>query len=568
MMRTLNSFKSSDTEKWKDLMKKQKVFKDHVKKRDIWLTRTEVDIIDTPEFQRLRRIFQLGPANLLFMGANHTRFEHSIGTLYKAQCIVDGVNSNYENFGEGIPLDYADIFVIRLSALLHDVVFIAYGHILEDEGRIFKSQWEDEERANSMLSEHSNIGKTLKKNLNGAFGNKKGGELSYSLLNLIKRILSVKNENDIAKLGDYAFAADITQNTICADLLDYLERDVCCTGVFGEYDTRMISYFIIEEHHKIPRLIIRLYKRKVDDFRWDVVNSGILACLRLRRNLAASIYFHHTRKEASAMIIKMVSAAMRAGMLNNSTMRELDDFSLLYHIRTSSQENSLRDNLSVENKQNLLVARLLAERLQDRQLYKPILRIGREDFRQKQSIMDQLVDLTNWQVRYDFEASVERVAGVEPGSVILYIPDKLRKKEPKMFLKEARTLVKTKYGVETLEELGKRDEYKPTIGMELDNLKSSHKALFEVLLLAYPGLKKKDRDTVAAICEEWLKCMIPTSAIAMLENRGVIDLKGKSVTHVASELYEGFKKMQPLPGKASRLTHFVSFAENRFKKLS
>ena len=66
-------------------------------KRDIWLTETEVDVIDTPEFQRLHRIHQLDPAYLLYPGAT-LRFSHSLGTLYMAQLMVDAVNRNHENF--------------------------------------------------------------------------------------------------------------------------------------------------------------------------------------------------------------------------------------------------------------------------------------------------------------------------------------------------------------------------------------------------------------------------------------------------------------------------------------
>ena len=51
---------------------------------DLKLTSYELKILDTKEMQRLRRVKQLGFTNLIYPGANHTRFEHSIGTMYLA----------------------------------------------------------------------------------------------------------------------------------------------------------------------------------------------------------------------------------------------------------------------------------------------------------------------------------------------------------------------------------------------------------------------------------------------------------------------------------------------------
>jgi len=68
-----------------------------------------VEIIDTPEFQRLRRIKQLGFANLVYPGANHTRFEHSIGTAFVAEKIADEDE-------------------IIASALIHDLGHTPFSH--------------------------------------------------------------------------------------------------------------------------------------------------------------------------------------------------------------------------------------------------------------------------------------------------------------------------------------------------------------------------------------------------------------------------------------------------------
>ena len=61
---------------------------------DIELTSEEVRLVDTPEFQRLRGVKQLGTASLVYPGATHTRFEHSIGTLHMAERLLAAVNKH------------------------------------------------------------------------------------------------------------------------------------------------------------------------------------------------------------------------------------------------------------------------------------------------------------------------------------------------------------------------------------------------------------------------------------------------------------------------------------------
>jgi HD superfamily phosphohydrolase len=77
-------------------------------------------IINTPEMARLRRISQLGLADFAFPGANHTRFEHSVGTLFIADKIA-----------RSLELDEEEISKVRLAALLHDIGHCAFSHVVE-----------------------------------------------------------------------------------------------------------------------------------------------------------------------------------------------------------------------------------------------------------------------------------------------------------------------------------------------------------------------------------------------------------------------------------------------------
>jgi len=128
------------------------------------LTPLAVEIIDTPEFQRLSGLRQLGFANISYRGAEHTRFAHSIGTYFLTRTILRRIVQNHERLGLGHPgenlskcfrvippnsylptekLDRLAVShqslwrglteVVSTAALLHDIGHIPFGHTLEDE---------------------------------------------------------------------------------------------------------------------------------------------------------------------------------------------------------------------------------------------------------------------------------------------------------------------------------------------------------------------------------------------------------------------------------------------------
>src|SRR5436190_22385942 len=96
---------------------------------DIQLGALEVELIDTPEFQRLRGTKQLGTAYLVFPSAVHTRFEHSLGTAWMAHRTLQAVQRN-----SIVSAD--DVALIRAASLLHDLTHIPFGHTFEDGRRV------------------------------------------------------------------------------------------------------------------------------------------------------------------------------------------------------------------------------------------------------------------------------------------------------------------------------------------------------------------------------------------------------------------------------------------------
>src|SRR3989441_11094507 len=86
--------------------------------------RLMIRLIDTPEFQRLRRIKQLGLGLYTYQGAEHSRFTHSLGALHLITRILDQLSDRYQIAAE-------DRATARAAALLHDVGHGPFSHAME-----------------------------------------------------------------------------------------------------------------------------------------------------------------------------------------------------------------------------------------------------------------------------------------------------------------------------------------------------------------------------------------------------------------------------------------------------
>jgi HD superfamily phosphohydrolases len=111
---------------------REKVFRDPVHNYIYIQHRIILDLINTKEFQRLRRIKQLGTASLVFHGAEHTRFTHSLGVYEITRQICDNFKRNYptQKPGDGL-WDDNERLVALCAALLHDIGHGPYSHTFE-----------------------------------------------------------------------------------------------------------------------------------------------------------------------------------------------------------------------------------------------------------------------------------------------------------------------------------------------------------------------------------------------------------------------------------------------------
>jgi HD superfamily phosphohydrolase len=346
-------------------MSKRKLIRDAVH-GDIEMTSLEVELMDTPEFQRLRGIKQLGTAYLVFPSAVHSRFEHSLGTSWMAHRMLNAVRRT-----STVSAD--DVTLIRVAALLHDLTHIPFGHTLEDERRVLPRHDKDEERVEYFFR-RSAVGRILKRE-----------GLQDGVINVIK--------------GNDSYASDIVGGAISADLLDYLRRDTYFCGLSQYYDPRIFESFIIDGN----RLVVNVEKNGT--IRLDTL-SELVNLLRIRYTLSERVYFHHTKVASGAMISKAVELALRQGM-SVEELRTLKDETLIWTLRELYARNPT-------------VAHLL-NRLDSRQLFRACYVLGTAiGEKARQEIVNRFHH--DGEAREAAEKTIARASGIQPHEIIIYCP--------------------------------------------------------------------------------------------------------------------------------------------------
>ncbi|MEG0267542.1 MAG: HD domain-containing protein, partial [Carnobacterium sp.] len=176
-----------------------------------------LDLIDTREFQRLRRIKQLGTASFTFHGAEHSRFTHSLGVYEIARRICDKFARNFpeKTPGDG-GWDDSERLVVLCAALLHDIGHGPYSHTFE---RIFKTDHEAI-TVEIILSSETEVNKLLK---------------------AVANDFPAKVASVIQKTYPNPQVVQLISSQIDADRMDYLLRDAYFTGVnYGTFDLTRI----------------------------------------------------------------------------------------------------------------------------------------------------------------------------------------------------------------------------------------------------------------------------------------------------------------------------------------
>lgn len=243
---------------------------------DIFVSYSDVKLIDTEVIQRLKGVSQLGTLRWVYPGATHSRFEHSIGVLHLATVIAKQLLSKelYNSCRD----------TLSAACLFHDSGHPPFSHTLEEYQLPLKSHEEQSAAlAKSTIESLSDIEIS-------------GDEVSDILLRK-KGCLS-----------------DIISGSLDADRLDYLRRDALHTGVtYGIIDTRIMSLF-------------RLWKEKLAIDKRAVVPGETV--LFARYVMRAILYDHKVARSIGGMIGRAVECAMEESNDNRSPIEENELISL------------------------------------------------------------------------------------------------------------------------------------------------------------------------------------------------------------------------------------------------
>jgi HD superfamily phosphohydrolase len=275
----------------------------------IGLNEWEWDIINHPVFQRLRRIRQLGFTDMVYPGAMHTRFEHSLGVMHVATRMFDRIVEKRSEFLKK-ELNYDDVglkrerVLVRLSGLLHDIGHAPFSHASEG------------------LMDNDPSGKPYKHEHYSA------AAVSFLMKDMIEnhpinRNYEIKVQhiedflNGESRLGrSLLWRSLVSGDNMDADRADYLRRDSHHIGVaYGHYDLdRLVSTLTvaIDPEKGAPVLA-------VEDGGLHAAEALIIA----RYMMFTQVYFHHTRRaydhHSSEAIRHLLSVHQKGSCLPNKS---------------------------------------------------------------------------------------------------------------------------------------------------------------------------------------------------------------------------------------------------------
>jgi len=270
----------------------------------VYITEEEKALIDSHPVQRMHRLRQLAGAEYVYPGANHTRFEHSVGVMHLASRVAE--NPNISKY-----VDEDEAEMVRMAGLLHDVVHGPFSHVFEQllEKELNKT--------------HEDITLWMVKN----------SELKDKLENVGCR------PEDVAKLAvgrlhrpGKAFLDQIISSAVDVDKQDFIVRDSFHTG--AEYGFIDVSRLV----HTLDALEGDL---AVDLGALSALESLIIARIESFR----SIYFHRVGRAAQIMLATaMEKANEELGLTSFKTPEEylaMDDYTVWTMLKNCKKSSGI-----------------------------------------------------------------------------------------------------------------------------------------------------------------------------------------------------------------------------------
>jgi HD superfamily phosphohydrolase len=225
-------------------------------------------LLNAAEFQRLRRIRQLGMAHLAYPGADHSRYSHSLGVMQTARRIIEQLRRSFA-------IDEHEETVCLCASLLHDLGHGPFSHVFERVSGIHH-----EALTNRVIADPgSDVHKLL-------------AEHDPALPGEVAELMAGR--------ASHTFFCDILSSQLDADRFDYLLRDNLMTGSrYGDYDLEWLLHALTIDE-STGRLAVT----------WKGI-SAVEAYLQSRYHMYRNVYFHKVVRSAEGMVKLTLQRAKR-----------------------------------------------------------------------------------------------------------------------------------------------------------------------------------------------------------------------------------------------------------------
>jgi uncharacterized protein len=245
----------------------------------IRFSQVEKQLIDSPAFQRLRRIRQLAGAHLVYPSAQHSRFEHSLGAMHVAGLAGETL------LGKGY-INHAEVVQdLRLAALLHDIGHGPFSHLFEEVLEY------------NCNTSHEELGKKI--------------IIQSEIADILGRYGSSAHQICRLSFGQSKvnFMNEIISGGLSADIMDYLPRDGLFTGA---------EYAKLDYHRLVSSLEVSKNRLAINRSALNSLESMLIS----RYEMFKAVYFHKTVRSAEVMLLRSMIAADEALGLTNSSLQK------------------------------------------------------------------------------------------------------------------------------------------------------------------------------------------------------------------------------------------------------
>lgn len=302
----------------------------------IEISKNEQKIIDSMPFQRLRNIRQLATTYLVYHGAEHTRFGHSIGVMHLVTRTFDAVVDKNPNLFREDPEENDRVIkwyrqILRLIALTHDLGHAPFSHASE---QLFQKGREHEDYTKDIIEQTEIAGYI---NAIGTDFQKQYGEQYPITPQLLWMIYGENPKDHILDDSyiwpDFMFLKSFMDSEMDCDKMDYLLRDSRFCGVsYGVYDLdRFIS-------------TITVYKKPEEKIMQLAISSGGVQAFEefvlARYFMFIQVYFHKTRRYLDHLLAQSIAEVLPDGTypLDVNDYLNYDDVEILHLIKKSNTE--------------------------------------------------------------------------------------------------------------------------------------------------------------------------------------------------------------------------------------